>query len=118
MVQVICTLPNASEEISGVKFSKHEDAMISEEITQEVADGFLEISSGYKLAGDVKAAKQPSDEDKAARDALLVKAAALNLTVNHRWSLTTLADRVVAAEAEAAEKQAAEEAAKAAEQNQ
>lgn len=118
MVQVICTLPNASDEISGVKFSAHDEGMISEEVSQEVADGFLEISNGYKLAGDVKTAKQPSDEDKAARDALLVKAAALGLTVNTRWSLTTLADRVAAAEAEAAEKLAAEEAAKAAEQQQ
>lgn len=118
MVQVICTLPNASEEISGVKFSAHDEGMISEDITQDVADGFLEISNGYKLAGDVKAGKPASDEDKAARDALLVKAAALSLIVNPRWSLTTFADRVAAAEAEAAEKLAAEEAAKAAEQQQ
>ena len=118
MVQVICTLPNASEEISGVKFSAHDEGMISEEISQEVADSFLEVSHGYKLAGEVKATKQPSDEEKAARDALLAKAAALGLTVNTRWSTTTLADRVAAAEAEAAEKLAAEEVAKAAEQNQ
>ena len=104
MVQVICTLPNASEEISGVKFCPHDEGMISEDITQEVADGFLLIPHGYKLAGaeGKKAAdpKEESDEDKAAREALLAKAAELNLTVNPRWSLKTLAERVAAVEAE------------------
>lgn len=54
MVQVLCTRPNAGEEISGVKFSLHKDAagvpvgMISEEITVAQAENFLEVP-GYEL---------------------------------------------------------------------
>lgn len=50
MARVICTRPNASEEISGVKFTKHEQGMLSAEITDQLAAAFIEIR-GYELAG-------------------------------------------------------------------
>ena len=52
MPKVICTLPNASELISGVKFISHKDGMISEEVSEEVAATFTEIP-GYVVAGAV-----------------------------------------------------------------
>lgn len=48
-MKVICTLPNASELISGVRFVSHAEGMISEEISDEVGARFLRIS-GYKAA--------------------------------------------------------------------
>ncbi|MEX3764471.1 hypothetical protein [Paraburkholderia phenoliruptrix] len=50
MAKVICTLPNASELISGVKFVTHKLGMISEEIEDDVAEIFLSIK-GYVLHG-------------------------------------------------------------------
>lgn len=49
MAKVICTLPNASNLINGVKFVEHELGMISEEIEDEVAGAFAAIK-GYVLA--------------------------------------------------------------------
>lgn len=48
MPKVLCTLENASEEISGVKFAAHERGMISEEISEEAAARFASID-GYEL---------------------------------------------------------------------
>lgn len=62
MAQVICTLPNASELISGVKFSKNgKVGMISEEVTDDEAAEFAKIS-GYKIV----AAKAPAKAGAAA----------------------------------------------------
>ena len=48
MPRVICNLPNASAEINGVKFHPLEDGgMVSDEIDNEKAAGFLEIA-GYE----------------------------------------------------------------------
>lgn len=50
MPKVICKLPNASDEISGVKFSATEDGFrLSEEISDEAAELFLSVP-GYELA--------------------------------------------------------------------
>ena len=59
MAKVICTLPNASELINGVKFVSHKLGMISEEIEDEIAEGFLAIE-GYIShgKGSAKAAAQ------------------------------------------------------------
>ena len=47
MPRVICDLPNAPDEISGVKFHRLEDGgMVSDEISQEDADLFLQVT-GY-----------------------------------------------------------------------
>jgi len=49
MPRVICNLPNASDEISGVKFHQLDDGrMISDEISDEQANRFASIS-GYEL---------------------------------------------------------------------
>lgn len=49
MPRVICALPNASDEISGVKFTALEDGRkISEEVSDEVAGSFASIT-GYEL---------------------------------------------------------------------
>lgn len=52
MPRVICDLPNASEEISGVKFHKLEDGgLISDEISEELAELFASIP-GYAIDED------------------------------------------------------------------
>lgn len=59
MPKVICTLPHASALINGVRFVTHKAGMISEDVGQDVADGFLRIS-GY-VAADKKG--QPAAVD-------------------------------------------------------
>ena len=50
MTKIICTLPNASENINGVKFVSHAKGMISQSIDDEdVVEAFLSID-GYELA--------------------------------------------------------------------
>ena len=65
MAKVICTLPNASNLISGVKFIEHKLGMISEEIEDDVAQAFTQIT-GYVLhtkgAAKEIAAKQASTQ--------------------------------------------------------
>jgi hypothetical protein len=60
-VKVICTRPNASEEINGVKFEKHPDGigMVSEPIDADTAQHFLSIE-GYELVGAKKEAQTDS----------------------------------------------------------
>lgn len=50
MAKVICTIENASELISDVRFVKHKDGMISEEIDDEKAKFFLSCT-GFYAAG-------------------------------------------------------------------
>ena len=57
MAQIICTRPNASELISGVKFEKTDEGMLSEEISDEQAAAFTAIP-GYALIVDEKAVAQ------------------------------------------------------------
>lgn len=80
-MKVICTLPNASELISGVKFKHVPDVgMVSADIDEETAEAFLEIP-GYELAEAEKRApkavekpatapapKQPTKAEKAAAE--------------------------------------------------
>lgn len=56
---VICTLPNASDEINGIPFEDHEDGKISKvAVSAEVAEGFAQID-GYKVVeAKAKAAKK------------------------------------------------------------
>lgn len=60
MAKVICTLPNASDSINGVKFHPLPDGAgrISDEIPDDVAASFTEIA-GYELDGE------PHDPDTA-----------------------------------------------------
>lgn len=59
MAKVICTLENASELISDVKFVTHRDGMISQEISDEAAARFASIP-GYVLVGK---GEDPEDTD-------------------------------------------------------
>ena len=62
MPKVICSLPNASEFINGVRFVTHKLGMISEEVEQEVADFFARIT-GYSLADKKGRPVDPSAVD-------------------------------------------------------
>jgi hypothetical protein len=61
MAKIICTLPNASASINGVQFNVHELGMVSEEVGQDVADTFLQIT-GY-LDHDAALATSEAEED-------------------------------------------------------
>lgn len=116
MPKVICTLPNASDEISGVKFSKHPDregAMVSENISEDQAAHFLSIA-GYEPVGEKKpTATAKSDAEREAEaererqaaeaaaelEALRAKAKELGVECKGNWK----ADRL-RAEIEKAEK--------------
>lgn len=76
MPKVLCTLENASDEISGVKFEQTEDGMLSEEISDEAAAYFCQIN-GYALKDDgAAAARAAADADaKAAAEAAADQAA-------------------------------------------
>lgn len=105
MPKVLCTLPNASDEISGVKFSAAAGGVVSEDIAQDVADGFLAIP-GYELVSDKVPAAPESDATKASeaeKADLLTRAAAIEFKVKANWSLDRLRSEVESAEKAAAE---------------
>ena len=94
MAQVICTLPNASEEISGVAFTAHEAGMISAEISDELAADFASIR-GYQVVGDEAA---PVREDADLSD-LTAKATALGIDVKKAWGASRIKAEIGRAEA-------------------
>ena len=94
MAQVICTLPNASEEISGVAFTAHESGMISAEISDDLAADFASIN-GYQLVGDEAA---PVREDADLPD-LTAKATALGIDVKKAWGASRIKAEIGRAEA-------------------
>lgn len=47
-MRVLCTRPNAAELISGVRFTRTDDGMLSEDISDEQAQAFAAIP-GYAL---------------------------------------------------------------------
>lgn len=130
MPKVLCTLQNASEEISGVKFVSHANGMLSEDVTDEVAANFASIP-GYEIVGaKAKAtAPAPADNDDAAAEkaradasaeaaekasakaaekaALLAKAEALGVSVKGNWGVERLAAEIESAEKAKAEAGAA-----------
>lgn len=112
MPKVLCTLPNASDEINGVKFTSHEKGMLSEDVSDDVAADFASIP-GYVVVGAVDsevaaAAKAAAEAEKV--DLLARAANIADFKVKANWSLDRLR-----AEVEGAEKAAAEAAAKGAE---
>lgn len=112
MPQILCTLPNASNEISGVKFASNEKGMLSEEVSDDVAADFASIP-GYVVVGavDPEAAAAAKAAAEAEKVDLLARAAKIaDFRVKANWSLDRLR-----AEVEGAEKAAAEAAAKGAE---
>lgn len=105
MVQVLCTRPNAAEEISGVKFEAVEGGMLSEEIDQDTADMFLEVG-GYEIHGDKTDGSEgdgksaDSDGDGYVSKAELIEQAkALGINVAKSWSMTKIAEEIAAAQA-------------------
>lgn len=107
MPKVLCTLPNASELISGVKFATHAKGMVSEDVADDVAAAFASIP-GYEIVG---AAPAPdADAEAAEKAALLERAAVIEFKIKANWSLERLKAEVEAAEKAAAEKAAAEAA--------
>lgn len=107
MPKVLCTLPNASEEINGVKFVTHAKGMLSEEIDDEQAAHFTSIP-GYELVGSAPAASTSADDQvdpaKEEKAELAAKLAALGVTVKSNWGVDRLK-----AEIEKAEKAASEQ---------
>lgn len=114
MAQVLCTRENASTLINDVKFTQTDTGMLSEDISDEVAANFLEVP-GYELVGEKSlndekppVNKKLDPEIEKLHAELTERAAAVGLEVNTRWSMKTFAERVAAAEAEAADQAAAE----------
>lgn len=91
MVQVLCTRPNASGEISGVKFTKHEKGMLSEEITEQQAAHFLAVK-GYVRLGD-----EDGDGDTDLED-LRKRAAELGIEAKSNWKAARLTAEIKRAE--------------------
>lgn len=111
MPKVLCTAPNASEEIDGHKFEQHANGMLSEDLSDEVAARFATIP-GYVIVGnETEPAKPDGAAAEAAKAALLARAEAAGLKVKQTWGVERLAAEVEKAEAEA--KAAAEAADKA-----
>lgn len=94
MPKVLCTLPNASEEINGVKFTSHAKGMVSENVADDVAAAFAEVP-GYEIVGESK--KTDADEA-AARAALAEKAEALGVAVKPAWGAAKIEAAIEAAE--------------------
>lgn len=113
MPKVLCTLPNAADEISGIKFSAHEKGMLSEEISDEQAKRLASIP-GYMLVGAAPQKPASNPDGDAAKDAekaeLLKRAEAVELKVKNNWSLERLRTEVEQAEKAAADKKAADAA--------
>lgn len=107
MPKVICSLPNASDFISGVRFAPHALGVISEEISSDVAEMFTVIP-GYSMAASEDAL--PSSGERAAAGeqakddivALRAKAEALGIRVDNRWKESRLHTEIKAAEDELA----------------
>lgn len=92
MAQVICSLPNASTLINGVKFIEHEAGVISEEISDEAAAEFARIK-GYVIAGE----KAVDDELVKLRE----DAKALGVKISDKWTKERLNVEITKATAKA-----------------
>lgn len=111
MPKVLCTLPNASEEIGGIKFFAHAKGMLSEDLSDEQATRLASIQ-GYEIVGGKApdAGDDGADKD-AERADLLARAEAIGFKVKGNWSLERLKTEVEAAEKAQAEAAAAAAAA-------
>lgn len=104
MPKILCTLPNASDLISGVKFATHAKGMVSEDVSDDVAAAFASIP-GYEI---VSAAPAPdADAEATEKAALIERAAVIEFKIKANWSLERLKAEVEAAEASAAAEAAA-----------
>jgi hypothetical protein len=66
-MKIFCELPNASENINGVRFSRGEGGMISEEIEDAIAEQFFKIP-GYSLVPGEEKPKQGEGEEGSEQD--------------------------------------------------
>lgn len=116
MPKILCTLPNASEEIGGIKFTAHEKGMLSEDVSDEQAQRLASIP-GYELVGGEPQKPASNPDGDAAKDAekadLIKRAEDVGLKVKQNWSVERLRTEVEQAEKAAAEKKAADAAASA-----
>lgn len=70
MARVLCTLPNASDEIGGIAFTKHPKGMLSEEIDEAAAsrltsiDGYTLVDNGSGADGGGKGKGKEKDGGK------------------------------------------------------
>lgn len=99
MPKVLCTLPNASEEISGVKFSAHAKGMVSEDVSDETAAYFAAIG-GYEIIGAKSSETETNDGDDE-KAALLARAEAIQFKTKASWSVERLRTEVENAESAA-----------------
>lgn len=67
MVRVLCTLPNAGDEISGVRFEPGPNGMLSEPVTPEVAALFLRVD-GYRVSPEPDQIVSPVSEQRRTRE--------------------------------------------------
>lgn len=98
---VICTLPNASNEINGIPFEDHKEGKISvEAVSAETAETFAQIE-GYKVVDSKKAsaAAKPTAAEKAAAEAAAAEAAAAEKTAQEEADAKAAAEAQAAAEA-------------------
>jgi hypothetical protein len=63
-IRLLCTLPNASEEISGVKFEPHERG-VAGDVPEELAEAMLTIE-GYERLDEESEPKRRGRKPKAA----------------------------------------------------
>ena len=111
MPKILCNIPGAPTEIGGasgpIKFEPTDGGLVAA-VGDAVAKRLLSIP-GYSLVPDARTGQ--TDEQKAAeaaeREALLARAAAVNLAVTATWKLPRLKNEVEHAEKLAAEKKAA-----------
>ena len=91
MAKVLCTSPNASEEISGIKFEKTDEGMLSEDISDDLAAELATIP-GYSIDGD-------SDGNGTVDLAeLTAKATELGIAVKTTWKAARLTAEIARAE--------------------
>lgn len=107
MPKVLCTSPNASEEIDGHKFEKHANGMLSENMSDEAAERFARIP-GYEVVGGgadgatkAKAEADAKAADEAAKAALMVRADAVGFKPKSTWGVERLTAEVEKAETDA-----------------
>lgn len=109
MPRVICALPNASDEINGIKFHKLDDGrLISDDVADDVAEHFVSIP-GYELDAEesdippAKPVEQPAPTLTKAQQRALDKKAA-----DEKKAADKAAEEKAAADKEAEEKAKAE----------
>lgn len=106
MPRVLCTLPNASAEISGVKFvSTADGGMLSEDLSDERAAEFAAIP-GYTVTAQEPRKSQQQQPDPDGDELRALRARGVELGIPHadQMGAKRLKEEIPAAEKLAAEK--------------